>query len=246
MEVLGIDIGGTGIKGAPVDTDKGELMTERHRIPTPQPATPEAVIETAARIIEFFDWSGPICCGFPAVIQHGVVRTAANIDDGWIDLNVEKLFRKTTGHDARFLNDADAAGLAEMSFGAGKGHKGLVAMVTFGTGIGTALFTNRHLVPNTELGHIEIDGVDGELMASSRVREKEELSWKKWGKRVDTYLSRLEALIWPDLIIIGGSASKKHDRFFEYLDLNAEILPAELRNNAGIIGAAMAACSEDF
>lgn len=241
MEVLGIDIGGTGIKGAPVDTETGELTGERHRILTPQPATPDAVIETASEIARHFDWKGPVGCGFPAVIKQGVVHTASNIDKSWIGENAEKKFKKAAGLKSTFLNDADAAGLAEIRFGAGKGRQGLIIIVTLGTGIGTALFLDGKLVPNTELGHIELKGEDAELYAAESIRKKDDLSWKKWGGRVDDYLCALHALVWPDLIIIGGGASKKHDRFFPQFTVKAETVPAQLRNEAGIIGAALAA-----
>jgi len=240
MEVLGIDIGGTGIKGAPVDTETGQLTGERHRILTPKPATPDAVIDTAAQIVKHFNWNGPIGCGFPAVIKHGVVHTASNVAPEWIGVNAQSLMEQATGQKPAFLNDADAAGLAEMHFGAGKGHEGVVLLVTLGTGIGTAMFVNQQLVPNTELGHIEVRGKDGEERAAERVRIEKELSWEKWATRVDEYLTAIESLLWPDLIIIGGGASKKHERFFPHLTIKTEIVPAELRNEAGIIGAALA------
>jgi len=241
MDVLGIDIGGTGIKGAPVNIKTGQLTGERHRILTPKPATPEAVIATAADIAKHFDWKGPIGCGFPAVIKYSVVHTASNIDNSWIGVNADEKMKQATGQSAVFLNDADAAGLAEMQFGAGKGHEGLVIIVTLGTGIGTSLFINGVLVPNTELGHIELQGKDAELHAAESVRIKKDLNWKKWGVLVNDYLCVLEALLWPDLIIIGGGASKKHARFFPQFTVKAETVPAQLRNGAGIVGAALAA-----
>ena len=241
MEVLGIDIGGTGIKGAPVDIIKGVLTGKRHRILTPQPATPDALIDTVAQIVTHFNWSGPIGCGFPAVIKGGGVHTASNVAPEWGGTNAGDLLEQATGQRAAFLNDADAAGMAEMDFGAGKGHKGLVLIVTLGTGIGTSLFINQVLVPNTELGHIELRGKDAERRAAERVRIENKLSWKKWALRVNEYLEAMEALLWPDLIIIGGGASKKYDRFFPYLTVKAETVPAQLRNDAGIIGAALAA-----
>ena len=241
MEVLGIDIGGTGIKGAPVDIIKGVLTGKRHRILTPQPATPDALIDTVAQIVTHFNWSGPIGCGFPAVIKGGGVHTASNVAPEWVGTNAGDLLEQATGQRATFLNDADAAGMAEMDFGAGKGHKGLVLIVTLGTGIGTSLFINQELVPNTELGHIELRGKDAERRAAERVRIENKLSWKKWALRVNEYLEAMEALLWPDLIIIGGGASKKYDRFFPYLTVKAETVPAQLRNDAGIIGAALAA-----
>jgi len=240
MQVLGIDIGGSGIKGAPVDIEKGEKLTKRYRIPTPQPSKPKAVAKTVAKIAKHFEWEGPIGCGFPGVARQGVIRTAANVHDKWIGTDAASLFRKKTGCPVKVINDADAAGLAEMAFGAGQGRKGVVLLVTIGTGLGTSLFTNGVLLPNTELGHIEIDCKDAELMASDAARERKDLSWKKWGKRLNTYLTRLEALIWPDLIILGGGVSKKHKKFMPYIDIQAEVVIAESFNHAGIIGAALA------
>lgn len=240
MEVLGIDIGGTGIKGAPVDTKTGEITGERLRILTPQPATPEAVIDTIVEIVKHFDWTGPIGCGFPSVIKDGAVYTAANIAPEWIGVNARDLLGQATGQTTVFLNDADAAGLAEMRFGAGTDRPGLTLIITLGTGIGTSLFINGQLVPNMELGHIEIRGKDAEKRASERARITKKLNWKKWTRRVDEYLCTMEALLWPDLIIIGGGASKKHERFLPYLTVKAETVPAQLRNEAGIIGAALA------
>ena len=241
MEILGIDIGGSGIKGALVDTETGELLAARYRIPTPEKSKPDPIAAVVAAIVEHFDWKGPIGCGFPAVIRGGVSLTAANIHKKWIGTNVAHLFSNATGCPVCVLNDADAAGMAEMTFGAGRDRQGTVLIITIGTGLGTSLFTNGHLYPNAELGHIEINGVDAELHASDAARKREKLSWKKWAKRFDDYLNHLEKLIWPDLIILGGGISKKHDRFMPYLSLQAEIVPAELRNEAGIIGAALAA-----
>lgn len=241
MEVLGIDIGGSGIKGAPVNIETGEMLAERFRIPTPKPAKPKAVANTVAKIAEHFEWQGPIGCGFPAVVQHGITRTAANVHQKWVNFDAATLFGEKTDCPVRVVNDADAAGLAEMTFGAGQGrNKGVVLLVTIGTGLGTSLFTDGALLPNTELGHIEIDCDDAELMASNAARKRDDLSWKKWGKRLNTYLTRLEALVWPDLIILGGGVSKKHENFTPYLKLNAELVIAETFNHAGIIGAALA------
>jgi polyphosphate glucokinase len=240
MEVLGIDIGGSGIKGAPVDVKKGVMLTERYRIPTPKSAKPEPVAKTVAKIAKYFNWDGPIGCGFPAVVRHGIIRTAANIHGNWIGTNAVDLFSKATNCPMNVINDADAAGLAEMTFGAGQGRRGVVLLVTIGTGLGTSLFTNGVLLPNTELGHIEIDCEDAELMASDAARKRDALSWEKWAKRLDTYLTRLESLIWPDLIILGGGVSKKFDNFMPYLTVQAEIVIAESLNEAGIIGAALA------
>lgn len=240
MQVLGIDIGGSGIKGAPVDVRTGELLAERFRIATPQPASPEPVARTVAEIARHFDWNGPIGCGFPAVVQQGITRTAANVDKAWIDADAARLISEITGCPVKVMNDADVAGLAEMTFGAGQGRMGVVLVVTIGTGLGTALFTNGMLLPNTELGHIEIDGKDAELLASDAARKREDLSWNIWAARFDTYLNRLQALIWPDLIILGGGASKKYEKFAPYLTVKTKIVIAEALNEAGIIGAALA------
>ncbi|NIW45201.1 MAG: ROK family protein [candidate division Zixibacteria bacterium] len=240
MLVLGIDVGGSGIKGAPVDVDQGIMLTERYRIPTPQPAKPKSVAKTVGKIARHFEWDGPIGCGFPAVVQQGIARTAANIHDKWIGTNAAVRFSEATDCHVKVINDADAAGLAEMAFGAGKGREGVVLLVTIGTGLGTSLFNNGVLLPNTELGHIEINGEDAEIMASDAARKRDDLSWKAWGKRLDTYLNCLESLIWPDLIILGGGVSKKHKKFMRYLSVQAEIVIAEAYNQAGIIGAALA------
>ena len=236
--VLGIDIGGSGIKGALVDPEKGELLTERHRIPTPQPSTPKAVAKVVKELVEHFDYEGPVGCTFPAIVRRGVVYSAANVDDAWIGTDADALFEKATKQSVHMLNDADAAGVAEMAFGVGKDQSGVVFMLTFGTGIGTALFTDGVLVPNTELGHIELDGAEVEPSTANKARKDEELSWKKWGKRVDKYLDYLDALFSPDLYIIGGGVSKKSEKFFPYLKTDTPIKAAELRNEAGIVGAA--------
>jgi len=240
MQVLGIDIGGSGIKGAPVDIKKGVMLTERYRIPTPQPAKPKPVAKIVAEVAKYFDWQGPIGCGFPAVVQQGITRTAANVHDKWIGTNAAALFYAITGCQVKVINDADAAGLAEMAFGAGRGRMGVVLLVTIGTGLGTSLFTDGVLLPNTELGHIEIDCEDAELLASDAARQRDDLSWRKWGENLDIYLNRLEQLVWPDLIILGGGVSKKHDKFMPHLTVQAEVVPAETLNEAGIIGAALA------
>jgi len=240
MEVLGIDIGGSGIKGAPVNTKTGALLFERYRISTPKSAKPKPVAQCVAKISEHFEWQGPIGCGFPAVVQNGVTLTAANVHKSWVNTDAEDLIKKLTGCPSKVINDADAAGLAEMRFGAGKDQLGVVIIITIGTGIGTALFTDGQLVPNTELGHIEVNGIDAELRASDAARKRETLSWKQWAERFTQYLQTIEKLIWPDLIILGGGASKKTDKFLKYLDIHAEILPAQLRNEAGIVGAALA------
>jgi polyphosphate glucokinase len=241
MEILGIDIGGSGIKGAPVDIEKGDLITKRHRIPTPQPATPEAVGNTVAQLVQHFKWTGPIGCTFPAIIKKGVAYSAANVDKAWIGVNGEALIKEKTGCPTVLLNDADAAGIAEMEFGAGKGRQGVVIILTFGTGIGSAIFINGILLPNTEFGHMEIRGKDAEHRASDKIRTEEKLSWERWAKRVNEFLKRMELLFSPDLFIFGGGVSKSHEKFFHRLQLQTEIVPARLKNQAGIIGAAMAA-----
>lgn len=242
MEILGIDIGGSGIKGAPVDTETGELTRERFRLETPQPATPDAVVKTVADVAKHFEWTGPIGVGFPAAVQQGVVRTASNIDKSWIGQNAADMIVSATGAPlVRVINDADAAGLAEIRFGAGKDEPGLVLMLTFGTGIGTALFIGGTLVPNLEMGHIEIKGRNAENYAADSAREREDLSWKEWAERVDKYLTTMENLLWPELIIFGGGVSKKSDKFFPHLTIRSRLVVASLRNEAGIVGAAMAA-----
>jgi polyphosphate glucokinase len=241
MEILGIDIGGSGVKGAPVDTISGAMLAERHRIRTPHPATPKAVGDVVAELGQFFGWQGPIGCTLPSVIKHGVAYSAANIDKDWIGTDAAELLTAKTGCPATLINDADAAGLAEMCFGAGRDRQGVVMMLTFGTGIGSALFLDGRLVPNTELGHLEVRGKDGEHRASDRVREEKALSWAKWAARVNEYLGRIELLFSPDLIIIGGGVSKKHAKFMPLLRTQAEIVVAQLLNDAGIIGAALAA-----
>jgi polyphosphate glucokinase len=238
--VLGIDIGGTGIKGAPVDISTGKLLADRHRILTPDPATPEAVAEVVARIAEFFDWQGPTGATFPAVIKDGVALTAANVDRSWIGTDAAKMFAGSVGGPVTVVNDADAAGIAEMEFGVGKGVQGVVMMITLGTGIGSALFVDGRLVPNTELGHLELDGQDAERWAAESVRESEDLSWKKWTKRLDEYFDALHALFCPDLFIIGGGISKKADKFVPRLSVGTKVVAAQLLNDAGIVGAAMA------
>lgn len=241
MNVLGIDVGGSGIKGAPVDTENAELTAERLRLPTPQPATPQAVAETIAELVRHFSWRGPVGIGFPAAIRNGIVCTAANIDTEWIGTDGTGLLGKATGCPVTLLNDADAAGLAEMRLGAGRGRAGTVFVITVGTGLGTALFRDGRLVPNTELGHIVLHGRNAESYASDAARKRDDLSWQKWARRFEDYLLRLEELFWPDLFIIGGGASKKHEKFFPHLKVDTAIVPAALRNEAGIIGAALSA-----
>ena len=240
MKALGIDIGGTGIKGAIVDTKKGSLVTDRMRIPTPEQSTPEAVSEVIVELTKHFEWDGPIGCTFPGVVQGGVVHTAANVDHSWIGTDAAALFSKATGSPVTVVNDADAAGLAEVRFGAAKGREGVVFMITLGTGIGSALVHDGDLVPNTELGHLWLRGDDAEKWAAASVRERLELDWDEWAARVDDYLRLVEALFWPDLFVIGGGVSKKADKFLPKLTCRTEVVPAELHNEAGIVGAALA------
>jgi polyphosphate glucokinase len=240
-QVLGIDIGGTGIKAAPVDVEKGTLVAERVKLATPHPAQPDAVADVVRELVKEFGWTGRAGITFPGVVTGGTIRSAANLDKAWIGLDGRELFGKVTGLSVTVLNDADAAGMAEVKFGAGAGQMATVLMLTLGTGIGSALFIDGILVPNTEFGHIEIRGKDAEKRASELVREEEDLSWGKWAGRVDEYLLHMEALLSPDLIIIGGGISKKSDKFLPRLTgLRARVVPAAMLNNAGIIGAAMA------
>jgi polyphosphate glucokinase len=236
---FGIDIGGSGIKGAPVDLRAGRLTTERVRIPTPQPSTPEAVAEVVGKVVGQFEWDGPIGCTFPGVVVQGTVRTAANVDKSWIGTDLQRVVGAAIGRRVVGLNDADAAGVAESRFGAARGRDGVVVLTTLGTGIGTALLVDGRLVPNTELGHLEVEGKDAETRASDAVREREGLTWRQWAKRLQRYYRRLEDLLWPDLIVVGGGVSKKADMFLPLLDLRTEIVPAGLRNDAGMIGAAV-------
>ena len=240
MAILGIDVGGTGIKGAPVDTDEGKLLADRFRVVTPQPATVDDVIGCIAEVAKHFNWKGEIGCGFPTVVKKGTIYTAANIDPSWIGVNAKELIEGQTQCRTHLINDADAAGLAEMHFGAGKGNKGMVFLVTIGTGIGTALFANGELVPNTELGHVVIRGKEAESRASNRIRLEKSLTWKQWSRRFNEYLVYMEKLLWPDLIIIGGGLSKSFSKFAPHLKVQAPVVPAEMLNEAGIIGAAMA------
>ncbi len=241
MHVLGIDIGGTGIKGAPVDTGTGVLLAERIRLHTPPRAKPEPIAGVVKRLAEQFDWHATIGCGFPAVIRSGVAETAANISQKWIGTNVAQLFSEATQCPVNVVNDADAAGLAEVTFGVGKGALGVVLMITIGTGLGSALFVDGKMVPNTELGHLEVECEDAEMMASDFARREQKLSWKKWARRLDKYLLTLERLFSPNLFILGGGAIKKKDLFLPLLTVHTRVIPAELGNDAGIVGAALAA-----
>ncbi len=240
---FGIDIGGTGIKGAVVDTATGQLVSARSRIPTPQPSTPDAVAAVVAKLVADAEWSGLVGATFPAIIQHGVARSAANVDKSWIDTDVDACFTRAAGGGAEVivLNDADAAGIAEARFGAARDVAGVVILLTFGTGIGSALLINGTLVPNTELGHLELDGHDAEKRAAASVRDDARMSYRKWAKRVDDYMKHVERLFTPDLFVVGGGVSKDADKWVPFLELNTPVKPAELLNDAGIVGAAIAA-----
>ncbi len=240
MQILGIDVGGTGIKTGLVDTESGELIGERERIDTPRPATPAAIAQSLRAILDEREWSGPVGVGFPAAIAHGVARTASNIDKSFIGLAVADYFSSETGRTVHVANDADVAGLAEMRFGAGKDEPGVVLIVTIGTGLGTAVFSGGHLLPNTELGHIYLDnGVEAERYAAESVRVVQKLKWKNWGGRLNRYLVTMEKLLWPDLIILGGGVSRKLHKFAPELTTQAPIVAASFLNQAGIVGAAL-------
>jgi polyphosphate glucokinase len=235
---LGIDIGGSGIKGAPVDLDTGDLAQPRKRIPTPEPAEPAAVAVVVREVVEWFDWSGPVGCTVPGVVQHGVVRSAANIDASWVDTDATALFGAALDREVVVLNDADAAGLAAVRYGTGREADGVVLFLTFGTGIGSALLVNRTLVPNTEFGHLEFRGMEAEQYAAARLVKREEMRLDWWASRVNEYLLHLDLLFSPDLIIFGGGISKRFDDIAPFLDSSLNVQPAKLRNNAGIVGAA--------
>lgn len=243
MNVFGVDIGGSGIKGAPVDLERGDLAQERYKVLTPHPATPEAVADGVAEVVGQFGWSGPVGITFPGVVTGNTIRTAANVDKAWIGVDGARLLAdRLGGLPVTVMNDADAAGVAEMSFGAGRGRKGTVILLTFGTGIGSALFLDGRLVPNTELGHLELHGHDAEKHASTKAKEDEDLTWSHWAHRVQKYLAHVEMLFSPELFIIGGGVSRKADKFLPLIEgIRAELVPAELQNNAGIVGAAMTA-----
>ena len=246
MEALGIDIGGSGIKGAVIETASGEFVSERLRLETPQPATTLAVAGVVADLVREFGWDGPIGCGFPAVIDDGIVRTAANIDAGWVGTDVVALLEEATGCACTVLNDADAAGVAEMRFGAGSGRNGSVLILTLGTGIGSALFYQGKLFPNLELGFLPLKGGPAEHFTSAAIRKRDKLSWKSWSKRLNLFLSHVERLLTPELIIIGGGVSRRSEKFFPYLEARAELVPARLLNRAGIVGAACSAAEKQF
>lgn len=238
---FGVDIGGSAIKGCTVDLRRGTLDDERVRIPTPQPATPEAVAETVATITREFGWHGPMGVTLPCVVKQGVALTAANVDRSWIGKDAAAMFSRHCRAPVMVLNDADAAGLAEMRFGAGRDRDGVVVLLTFGTGIGSAVFLDGELVPNTELGHLQVDGADAEDRAAASARDSEALSWAAWAPRVSRYLQVLENLLWPDLIIVGGGVSKKSDQWLPLVECRTPVVAAALRNDAGIVGAAAAA-----
>jgi polyphosphate glucokinase len=237
----GIDIGGSGMKGAIVDTRTGELRTQRVRVPTPRVSTPDNVAQVVLELVTRAKWDGVVGATFPAVIKNGVARSAANVDPSWIGTDVDAVFTKATGRNVTVLNDADAAGLAEVRFGAARDVRGVVILLTFGTGIGSGIFLDGQLVPNSELGHLELDGHDAEDRAAASVKDHQKMSYKQWAKRVQRYMSHVESLFSPDLFIVGGGVSKDADRWVPLLNLQTPVRPAQLLNNAGIVGAAMAA-----
>jgi polyphosphate glucokinase len=237
---FGIDFGGTGIKGAPVDLTAGEFASERVRFRTPEKSTPDNVAEVFVELLaQFPDCKGPVGVTVPGVVRHGVVHSAANIDKSWIGTDADAVFTKATRRDVHVVNDADAAGLAEVRYGAARGRTGLVIVTTLGTGIGSAMVHDGVLVPNSELGHLEIDGHDAESRAANSAREREDLSWKHWAQRLTTYYRTLEKLFSPDLFVVGGGVSKNADEFLPLVDIDTEIIPASLRNKAGVVGAAL-------
>lgn len=242
---FGIDIGGTGMKAAPVDLASGELAADRFRIDTPSPAKPEPLAEVVRQLVEHHRWDGSLGVCFPAVVQRGIVRSAANIDDSWIGVDADALFTKTVDAPVYMMNDADAAGMAEMTWGAGKGREGVVICLTLGTGIGSGLFVDGTLVPNTELGHLELDGHDAETRAAASARKRHDWSWDHWAQKVNHYLQHVVGLFSPDLIILGGGVSKKPEKWFDAIDVDCDIEIAQLQNNAGIAGAALQAAVRD-
>ena len=245
-QALGVDVGGSGVKGAIVDLDTGQLLGERHRLPTPQPATPQAVTATVAEVVRHFDWTGPLGVTYPGVVVDGVVATAANVDKSWIGMNAAQAYSEAMGgRRVTVLNDADAAGLAEQRYGAGRNRNGVVVLLTFGTGIGSAVIHNGMLLPNTEFGHIEVDGKEAEHRAASSVKERKEWSYRRWTKEVTKVLVAVENAIWPDLFIAGGGISRKADKWIPLLKNRTPVVAAELLNTAGIVGAAMAAAEAD-
>jgi polyphosphate glucokinase len=242
---FGIDVGGSGIKGGIVDIDSGLLIGDRIKLLTPQPATPSAVVKTIAEVVNGFGWTGPLGVTYPGVVTHGVVRTAANVDKSWIGTNARDIISaELGGQDVTILNDADAAGLAEERYGAGRDQSGLVVLLTFGTGIGSAVIHNGTLIPNTELGHLEVGGKEAEQRAASSIKERNNWSYEKWAKQVTRVLVAIENTIWPDLFIAGGGISRKADKWLPLLENRTPVVAAALQNTAGIVGAAMAATSD--
>ncbi|MDO6517822.1 polyphosphate--glucose phosphotransferase [Zobellia uliginosa] len=242
MEVLGIDVGGSGIKGALVNIETGKLVSERHRIPTPVGRKPEDMANVIAQIVAHFDYKGKVGCGFPTVIKKGICKSPGNLHKSWLNVNVEKLFEEKTGLDFTVVNDADIAGYACMNYGIGKGMQGLVIMITIGTGLGSGAFLDGRLIPNFELGQIPYKKYKKiELWAAGSAKDREGLSYKKWGKRFNKFLKYVELLVAPDTILIGGGASKDFDQFKECITIETPVIPAQLQNHAGIIGAAAAA-----
>jgi polyphosphate glucokinase len=244
MRILGVDIGGTGIKTAVVETQTGELVSEHKRIPTPKPATPQNIAESLSQLVAEFAWSGPIGCGFPATVHHGVAYSASNIDPSWINTDAQTLFSQVTGQSCFVVNDADAAGMAEMRFGAGQNHRGVSILLTIGTGIGSAIFVNGQLHPNTELGHIRFGESIAERYCAESVRINQNLNWQDWGSRFNEYLNHLEFVFNPDRFIIGGGVAEQIAQFQPYLTTKALVLPACSLNQAGVIGAALFAESK--
>ena len=241
MEVLGIDIGGSGIKAATVDTATGKLTSDRFRADTPSPSDPDSVVRVLQSIIKDFNWEGrPAGCTFPGVVKHGVILTAANLDKRWVGLDAASLISEHTDTEVLMLNDADAAGIAEMQLGAGKDENGTVIMLTLGTGIGSSIFYQGRLLPNAEFGHMEIRGKEAEQRASAKVRKEKKLSWEDWCGRLNEFLARMDLLFSPELFIIGGGVIKRADIFLHLLKARARIVPAHFQNQAGIIGAALA------
>lgn len=239
---FGIDIGGTGMKAAPVDLVTGELAAPRYRVDTPRPAEPGAMAEVVVDLVRHFDWTGPVGVALPTIVRNGVVRSAANISDAWLGVDADALFTGLLGQEVAVLNDADAAGVAEMRYGAGRGRDGVVIVLTFGTGIGSGFFVDGRLAPNSELGHLEIDGYDAEVRAAASARQRDGLSWSEWAtERVQRYLDVVVALFSPQLVVLGGGASKKPDQWVPLLDVDTELAVAAMANNAGIVGAALMA-----
>jgi polyphosphate glucokinase len=236
---FGIDIGGSGMKAAPVDLATGELTAERFKIVTPRPAVPDSMANVVEKLVHHFEWTGPVGVTFPAVVRKGVTLSAANVDKAWIGTDADALFTKAIGNDVHVINDADAAGLAEVRYGAGRDRQGVVLLLTFGTGIGSGLFIDGVLVPNTELGHLEVDGHNAEQRAAASARDREKLSWKDWAKRVERYLKTVVRLFSPELIIVGGGVSRRADKWLPHISVDAELVPAQLQNEAGIVGAAL-------